>query len=114
MDGALYLERNLLELPACLGSLGIVNPTKSATMYHCNSKRTSAPLTTAILKQEKIFSQDVNSEQLVIKQCVKKERRRRIAGEASRLHEDLPPKLQRAMNLGRRKRVFKLANDIAY
>ena len=97
------LERNLLELPARLGGLGIMNPSRSATIHHCNSRRISAPLTTAILKQEKAFSQDVNSEQLVIKQCVKKEKRRLLAEEASRLHEDLPPKLQRAMNLGREK-----------
>ena len=31
------------------------------------------------------------------------ERRRLLAGEASRLHEVLPPKLQRAMDLGREK-----------
>ena len=97
------MERNLLELPARLGGLGIMNPTRSVTIHHCNSRRIAAPLTTAILKQEKAFSQDINSEQLVIKQHVKMERRRLLAGEASRLHEVLPPKLQRAMDLGREK-----------
>ena len=97
------MERNLLELPARLGGLGMMNPTRSATIHHCNSRRIAAPLTAAILKQEKAFSQDINSEQLVIKQRVKTERRRLLAGEASRLHEVLPPKLQRAMNLGREK-----------
>ena len=81
----------------------MLNPTRSATIHHCNSRRIAAPLTTAILKQEKAFSQDINSEQLVIKQRVKMERRRLLAGEASRLHEVLPPKLQRAMDLGREK-----------
>ena len=80
-----------------------MNPTRSATIHHCNSRRIAAPLTTAILKQEKAFSQDINSDQLVIKQRVKTERRRLLAGEASRLHEVLPPKLQRAMDLGREK-----------
>ena len=97
------MERNLLELPARLGGLGMMNPTRSATIHHCNSRKIAAPLTTAILKKEKAFSEDINSEHLVIKQRVKTERRRLLAGEASRLHEVLPPKLQRGMNLGREK-----------
>ena len=38
------LERNLLELPARLGGLGIVNPMKTAANQHSSSLRITAPL----------------------------------------------------------------------
>ena len=44
------LERNLLELPAHLGGLGIVNPMKTAANHHSSSLRITAPLATLILQ----------------------------------------------------------------
>ena len=97
------LERNLLELPARLGGLGIMNPTKNAEVHHNSSLRITAPLTTLILRQEKGCSRDINVVQATIKKSVKSERRRVQTDEARSLHDELPPKLQRAMDLGSEK-----------
>lgn len=97
------MERNLLELPARLGGLGITNPTKSATVQYANSMRIADPLTKSILQQERVLSQDINSAQATIKLRVKMERRRALSDEASRLREALPSKLQRAMDLSSEK-----------
>ena len=37
------MERNRLELPARLGGLGMMNPIRSATIHHCNSRRIEPP-----------------------------------------------------------------------
>ena len=92
------LERNLLELPACLGGLGIMNPTKNAEVHHNSPLRITAPLITLILRQ-KGCSRDINVVQATIKKSVKSERRRVQTDEARSLHDGLPPKLQRAMDL---------------
>ena len=56
-----------------------------------------------ILQQEKRCSRDINMVQASIKRLVKSEGRRPQTEEARCLHEELPPKLQRAMDLGSEK-----------
>ena len=87
------MKKKLIELPARLGGLGIMNPTKCATIYHNNSLWITAPLTTLILQQEKAS----------IKRLMRSERRSAQTEEARSLHEELPPKLQRSMDLGSEK-----------
>ena len=58
---------------------------------------------TLILRQEKGCSRDINVVQATIKKSVKSERRRVQTDEARSLHDELPPKLQRAMVLGSEK-----------
>ncbi len=84
--GITDLERNLLELPARLGGLGIVNPTKSAAIHHSSSLRITAPLATLILQQEKECPDDINMKQAAIKRIVKSEKRKAQSDEARRLH----------------------------
>ena len=54
---------------------------------------------TLIFQQEKECPHDVNVTQASLKRVVKSDRRRALGDEAKSLHNDLPPKLQKAMDL---------------
>ena len=77
------LEINLLELPACLGGLGIVNPMKTAANNHSSSLRITAPLATLILQQEKEYPHNISKKQAAIKRTVKAEKRKSQSDEAT-------------------------------
>ena len=97
------LERNLLELPVCLGGLGIVNPTNTADTHHNNSLKITAPLNALILQQEIAYPHNTKEDQATIKHTLKAERRKKQTAEAARLRTELTPSLQRAMDLGSEK-----------
>ena len=97
------LERNLLELPARLGGLGIVNPMKTAANHHSSSLRITAPLATLILQQEKEYPHNISKKQAAIKRTVKAEKRKSQSDEAKTLHDSLPPNLLRAKDFGSEK-----------
>ena len=53
------LERNLLELPAHLGGLSIVNPMKTAANHHSSSLRIFSSSLLNILQQEKEYPHNI-------------------------------------------------------
>ena len=60
-------ERALLELPACLGGLGITNATKTASLNNHNSVQLTRPLVDLIQQQVKECPQAVRAKQARIK-----------------------------------------------
>ena len=80
-----------------------MNLTKCAVLQYNSSLKITAPLATLIFQQEKEYPHDVNVTQASLKRAVNSDRRRALGDEAKSLHNDLPPKLQRAMDLGSEK-----------
>ena len=71
--GFMDQERALLELPACLGGLGITNATKTAPLNHHNSVQLTRPLVDLIQQQVKECPQAVRAKQARIKRDVKQQ-----------------------------------------
>ena len=56
--------RDLLALPVRLGGLGIVNPSKQATLHQNASEKITTPLTDLILAQSQEYTPQVKAEQI--------------------------------------------------
>ena len=96
-------ERVLLELPAGLRGLGVVNPVRSASANYLNSNQITDPLVKAIEKQEKSFSHTIGAEQTATKRRIKSENRKSQEERAKRVRAEMSPKLQRAMDMASEK-----------
>ena len=59
------LERQLFELPAKHGSLGLINPSEKSDPEYRNSKRTSEEGTSLIKKQQHIYRIDQQKQNIV-------------------------------------------------
>jgi len=54
------IERKLFTLPACLGGLGIVDPSKYSEFQYSTSVAITAPLDQSILQQSSVPTTDVS------------------------------------------------------
>ena len=69
------LERDLIALPARLGSLGNPNPTDSSPTEHKASLQVTAPLVDAIIERHGQFNTDTIAQQQLCKVKVRQEKR---------------------------------------
>ena len=96
-------ERDLLELPARLGGIGVINPTTLSDSAYSASKQISAPLYNLILNGSLDYTHEALTEQFTAKLEVKKRKRELNVTSADQLKSNLPPNLQRAMILSQEK-----------
>ena len=80
-----------------------MNPMKTAANHHSSSLRTTAPLATLILQQEKEYPHNISNKQAAIKRTLKADKRKSQSDEAKTLHNSLPPNLQRAKDFSSEK-----------
>ena len=95
------LVRELMALPTSLGGLGLINPQGSATEQNETSKRISAPLVDLILQQNHQLL-ECHSTQKDIKDTIRAEKRTKQKDAAKTLQNQLPPSLQRCMELSQK------------
>ena len=95
--------RDLLALPVRLGGLGIVNPSKQATLHHNASENITTPLTDLILAQSQEYSPQVKAEQIRGKKLAQSQRRQSEKLKASEISEKLPATLQKSMRISTEK-----------
>ena len=100
-DGFTNQERAILELPPCLGGLGVTNATKIASSNHLNSTRLTKPLVKLIQQREKECPQAVRVDQA----SIKRKNRKSQQEFAKNVMADLPAKLIRDMELASEKRA---------
>ena len=91
--------RDLLALAVHLGGLGIVNPSKQATLHHNASEKITTPLTDLILAQSQEYSPQVKAEQIRAKKSAQSQRRQSEKLKASEISEKLPATLQKSMRI---------------
>ena len=72
--------RDLVALPARLGGMGIINPTKVADYEYSNSRKLTQPLTEMIMEQNNTGEID-ESRQFRVKQEISKERESKQRGQ---------------------------------
>ena len=80
-----------------------MNPTNTIDSHRDNSPKITALFTALILQQEIAYLHYTKEEQATIKHTLKVERRKKQTAKAARLHLELTPSLQRAMDLGSEK-----------
>ena len=97
------LEYDLLALPARLGGLGIHIPSKNAYREQQSSEKVTLSLTNHILDQDREYGYDIINDQLQNKAYVSKENKRRNQEEADNIYEQLPDRLQKAVDLAKEK-----------
>ena len=95
--------RNLLALPCRLGGLGILNPTHSASHEYIASKEVTAPIVSSILNHDGSYTYEMFEDQSIASAEIKKQKQNRRTSQASQLKSQLPPDLQRAMDLSQEK-----------
>ena len=97
------LERDLLDLPARLGGMGIRNPVQSAQNEFQASKYITKSLSDQISQQNANYSFEVLERQLSAKARVKSQRHLSLKAKSDNLRESLPSSLQLAMDLSKEK-----------
>ena len=95
--------RDLLALPARLGGLAIVNPTKSCQHDYFGSTTIAGPLATLISAQCDEYPYECIAAQLAAKSTTKTSKRNLEKEAASAVRDLLPGPLQRAMDLAQEK-----------
>ena len=98
-----HIDRELLALPARLGGLGIVNPTKLSSSEYLASANISAPLRDLILEQNHEYSFECLEAQVNAKRDAHKQNRDIAKSSATTLRATIPKSLQRAMDLAQEK-----------
>ena len=101
--------RDLLALPVRLGGLGIVNPSKQATLHQNASEKITTPLTDLILAQSQEYTPQVKAEQIRAKKSAQSQRRQSEKLKASEISEKLPCNPSKIDEDFNRKGRFKLA-----
>ena len=96
-------ERELFALPARLGGLGLVNPSKRAPDEHSASLQVTNPLTRLIAEKVQLYTYDACEEQMNAKTDIHSQRRSQQLVSASTLKPTLPSPLQRSMSLAQEK-----------
>ena len=84
------LERELIALPVRMGGLSIPIPNVTSPTEHNASKKITAPLVEAILKQRKEYHSDTVMEQQHLEMQVRSEKRKAETAAANSLHPRLP------------------------
>ena len=97
------LERELLALPARLGSLGLLNPSYLSTTEYSASMKVTQPLVNHIIKQDETYGYEILQDQLSAKAEVHKSKRKQHSNAALILKDILPPSLAHAMDLSQEK-----------
>ena len=95
--------RDLIALPAILGGLGIINPTKLSQSEFNASALISTPLATLITAQCRGYSYECIVAQVTAKKEANNLRRNLVKEAASFIWETVPELLQRAMDLAQEK-----------
>ena len=95
--------RDLLGLPARLGGMGLVNPTKISSAQHKASASISDPLKDRILAQNREYPPDCIDAQVNAKLAAQKLQRESSKAAASTLRDSISGSLQRAMDLAQEK-----------
>ena len=95
--------RDLLSLPARLGGMGLVNPTKICSLQRQASVSIAAPLKEQVLAQNNEYSLDCIESQVEAKVEAQKHQRNNAKERASALKESSSNSLQRAMDLAQEK-----------
>ena len=96
-------ERDLLALPARLGGLGIIDPTRLSDSHHTSSKNISAPLMSLILYQSTTYPTNCKESQKKSKSIARNLRRLNEKNRATELSNRLPSIMQRALEVSNEK-----------
>ena len=96
-----YQDRRILELPVCLGGLGIVNPSTEAKSNYQYSKRITRPLTKHIIEQKHELPDE--AETLKIKKQVEKDKLQKVEQQTKDVLQEASEKMQRAVELSQEK-----------
>ena len=101
------VEHELLSLPPRFGGLGIINPSKYASLKFTSSLNSiTAPLVDLILQQSSIYSNNILELQLGAKQQTFTNCRQFLSGLYNQLLPILSPKLQCSLLLSSEKGSF--------
>ena len=96
-------DRDLMALPTRLGGLGIANPSHRSSTHFNNSNAITAPLVNLILQQSNVYPPETRRAQLRAKNHSRITRRQHEQAEANEITKNLPPNLQRAMEVSSEK-----------
>ena len=95
--------RDLMALPARLGGLGIINPSRKSTTHYDNSLSITAPLVDLIAHQPKMCPPETRRIQINVKNRSHARQRQSERVEANEIANKLPPNLWRAMEVSSEK-----------
>ena len=95
------LEYDLFGLPARHGGLGIRIPSKNADRELQSSEKVTLTLKDHILDQDREYGYDIINDQLLNKANVSKDNKKRNQQEADSIYQQLPDRLQKAVDLAR-------------
>ena len=96
-------ERDLLALPACLGGLSVIDPTRLSDSHHTSSKNVSAPLVSLILDQSTTYPTNCKESQKKSKSIARNLRRLHKKNSATEPSNRLPTSMQRALDVSNEK-----------
>ena len=96
-------ECALFALPARHGGLGIRIPSKSAERELQSSLQATSSLVAKILEQNQRYGYDIIDHQLQSKASIRRRNEEMCCKEADDLHSQLPPQLQKAVDLAQEK-----------
>ena len=96
-------ECALVALPARLGGLGIRIPSKSAERELQYSVQVTSFLVAKILERNQQYGYDIIDHQLLNKASIRRQNDEMFSKEAEELHSQLPPQLQKAVDLAQEK-----------
>ena len=96
-------ERNLLSLPARMGGIGLIDPTKISTAQFSTSKKVTQPLTSDLLGKVKREYKAIEAEMMTLSREQKQEKQKVNEVEVDRIKSLLPKDLQFAMDLASEK-----------
>ena len=99
-------ERDLLALPARLGGIALLNPTKDTDTIFRASVKITEPLKVAILQQNPSYTHDIVADQLKAKAEIHKLKRQQSTLAANHLKQVLPNPFKSAMDLAEEKGAF--------
>ena len=92
-----------LALPARLGGLGVIDPTRLSDSHHTSSKNVSAPLVSLILDQSTTYPTNCKESQKKSKSIARNLRRLHEKNRATELSNRLPTSMQRALEVSNEK-----------
>ncbi|CAH3183141.1 unnamed protein product [Porites lobata] len=94
-------ERDLLELPVCLGGLGLVNPARTASQEYEASVKITGPLVRQIVKQA--HEPPDETEIKTLQASARREKDELLKMQCEQVRESLPSKTKRAVELATEK-----------
>ena len=97
------LERTLYALPARLGGLGLLIPSKAAANEYHASQQVTSTLCDHIISQDLDYGYEIIAKQLKAKAQISREIKERTSSEFNEIYKNLPVSLQRAIDLATEK-----------